>query len=89
MYKKIANANHEEVAGMTSRSTSRHGLSDGMAREKRIRNRAAKREEARLDLQERADELPLPADYEACGDCGYDHSYEPVEAHTAHGGVTH
>lgn len=57
IYKKIANANYEEVACMTSRGTSRHGLSDGMAREKRIRNRAAKKEEARRDIEERAEEM--------------------------------
>jgi len=27
---------------------------------------------------------PLPSDYEACGDCGFDHSYEPAEAHEWH-----
>ena len=26
----------------------------------------------------------LPSDYEACGDCGYDHSYEQNEARMAH-----
>jgi hypothetical protein len=89
MYKKIANAKHEEVACMTSRHTSRHGLSEGLAREKKLRNRAAKREEARLDLQERADELPLPDDYESCGACGYDHSYEQDEAFRAHSATLH
>jgi hypothetical protein len=24
------------------------------------------------------------SDYESCGECGYDHSYEPEEAETAH-----
>lgn len=26
----------------------------------------------------------LPADYEECGECGFDHSYEPQEAFEAH-----
>jgi len=26
----------------------------------------------------------LPNDYESCGECGYDHSYEYEEAHTIH-----
>ena len=26
----------------------------------------------------------LPSDYETCGDCGYDHEYEPAEAVRAH-----
>jgi len=26
----------------------------------------------------------VPADYEACGTCGYDHEYEPAEAQAAH-----
>ena len=26
----------------------------------------------------------LPVDYEVCGECHYDHSYEPEEAHRAH-----
>ena len=27
---------------------------------------------------------PLPADYELCGQCGFDHSYEYPQAHTWH-----
>jgi hypothetical protein len=46
-WKKIANDNHEEVAAYTTRSFSRHGLSRGLAREKRLRNRRAKRIDAR------------------------------------------
>lgn len=34
------------------------------------------------------EESPLPGDYESCGDCGYDHSYEQEEAVRAHGGGT-
>jgi hypothetical protein len=26
----------------------------------------------------------LPSDYEACGDCGFDHDYEPSESTTWH-----
>lgn len=26
----------------------------------------------------------LPSDYESCGDCGYDHSYEYEEAYKVH-----
>lgn len=26
----------------------------------------------------------MPADYEQCGDCGFDHSYEYGHAHVAH-----
>jgi len=26
----------------------------------------------------------LPSDYEACGECGFDHAYEPAEAMQAH-----
>lgn len=29
-------------------------------------------------------EQVLPADYEECGECGYDHEYEPEEARVAH-----
>lgn len=29
-------------------------------------------------------EAPLPADYEACGQCGFDHAYEHQEAHAWH-----
>jgi hypothetical protein len=28
--------------------------------------------------------LPLPEDYEPCGECGYDHAYEYTEAWKAH-----
>lgn len=28
--------------------------------------------------------MTLPIDYESCGECGYDHSYEPEEAFRAH-----
>lgn len=45
---KFANENHEEGACMTSRHTSKHGLKKGRIKEKRYRNRAAKREEAEL-----------------------------------------
>jgi hypothetical protein len=54
IHRKIANAGYEEVACMTSRSTSRHGLSKGLAREKRIRNRIAKRAEARIAWKDAA-----------------------------------
>jgi hypothetical protein len=107
-HKKVANENHEETARLTTRSVSRHGLSEGVAREKRIRNRAAKRHVERLAIEEQVEllddnivefgapprplvevDIPLPDDYEACGDCGYDHVYEPVESTIAHGGATH
>lgn len=29
----------------------------------------------------------MPVDYEECGECGYDHSYEPHEAREAHGAL--
>ena len=32
----------------------------------------------------RAERLRQPADYEACGDCGFDHSYEYEQAHAWH-----
>jgi hypothetical protein len=50
LYKKIANRKFEPVASMTTRSASRHGLGRGLAKEKRYRNRQAKREEARIDF---------------------------------------
>lgn len=28
--------------------------------------------------------LCVPADYEQCSDCGFDHEYDPVEAARAH-----
>jgi len=31
---------------------------------------------------------PVPADYEACGECGFDHSYEQTEALAAHSKLT-
>jgi len=50
--------------------------------------------QAALILKKAADELEdielgesLPEDYSTCGDCGYDHSYEPIESskwHLAH-----
>ncbi|MGO8992052.1 MAG: hypothetical protein ACLQVI_01900 [Polyangiaceae bacterium] len=46
-YRKIANANHEEIACATTRSTSRHGVSPSRLRTKRAYNRAAKRLDAR------------------------------------------
>ena len=33
-------------------------------------------------------EVPLPADYEACGTCGFDHAYEQAEALAAHSKLT-
>jgi hypothetical protein len=45
-WKKIANANHEGEASVTSRHVSKHGLGAG-ARIKRVRNRAAKKADAR------------------------------------------
>lgn len=33
-------------------------------------------------------EVPLPADYEACGQCGFDHAYEHAEALAAHSKLT-
>jgi hypothetical protein len=34
-------------------------------------------------------DLPAkPADYEACGECGFDHAYEPSEALAAHSKLT-
>lgn len=53
-WKKIANAEHEEEAAATTRHFSRHGLSKRARRVKRIRNRAAKRAEARIVLKEMA-----------------------------------
>lgn len=44
-HKKIANAGHEEAAEMTTRHYGRHGLPRGLRREKKVRNRAAKRED--------------------------------------------
>ena len=29
----------------------------------------------------------LPADYESCGECGYDHEYEQVEAYAYHSAI--
>ena len=48
--KKIANRGHEEAASLTTRHTSRHGLSKGRAEAKRILNRIAKRCESRIDF---------------------------------------
>ena len=28
--------------------------------------------------------MSLPVDYESCGDCGFDHEYEPTDAHAWH-----
>jgi hypothetical protein len=46
-HKHIANAGHEEVTRYTTRTFSRHGVSAGLKREARLRNRAAKRIDAR------------------------------------------
>lgn len=37
-----------------------------------------------VDLQEMEELLSVPHDYEPCGDCGYDHSYEQQEAYNWH-----
>jgi len=50
--KKIANENHEEVTRMTTRSSSKHGLSKVLSRGKRIRNRAAKRKEEKIAFED-------------------------------------
>lgn len=31
----------------------------------------------------------VPSDYEACGECGYDHEYEYTEAHRWHSDPAH
>lgn len=49
LYKKIANANHENIANDSTRTVSKHGLGR-RARLKRIANRRAKRIEARAIL---------------------------------------
>lgn len=49
---KYANEGHEDITVATTRSVSRHGLSKGQRREKKVRNRAAKRFEARMALAE-------------------------------------
>lgn len=49
---KLANENHDEIASMTSRGTSKHGVSKGVLREKRIRNRRAKREEEEIAYED-------------------------------------
>lgn len=51
-YRRIANANHEHLGRATTHSTSRHGPGRVMQKCKRRINRAAKRLEARRDLQE-------------------------------------
>lgn len=33
------------------------------------------------------DEDDSPEDYERCGECGYDHAYEPQESQKAHEGL--
>jgi hypothetical protein len=48
-----------------------------------------KREEAKRILdggmwEEREGHPTPPADYEACGYCGFDHDYEPAQAHKWH-----
>lgn len=53
-YKKIANSNYDEIGSNTTRSTSRHGLSPCLRREKRRRNRVAKREEERIHFEDQA-----------------------------------
>ena len=35
-----------------------------------------------VECLKKADDLP--EDYEPCGDCGFDHSYEPYEADQVH-----
>lgn len=49
---KLANENHDEIARMTSRGTSKHGVKKGVLREKRIRNRAAKREAEKIAFED-------------------------------------
>lgn len=49
--KKIANAKYEEEASLTTRCFGRRGIGRTNRRIKRVRNRAAKRAEARLDFE--------------------------------------
>lgn len=51
-YKKIANAKHEDIGAYTTRSTTRHGMSRVLRREKRRRNRTAKRVETRIHFSD-------------------------------------
>lgn len=55
MHKKIANRGFEEAASHTTRSFSRHGLSRRARIEKHLRNRIAKRAEARMELALQSD----------------------------------
>lgn len=54
-YRRIANEGHEEEAVASTRSHSRHGLSNVARKAKRSRNRAATRSEARMALAEQLD----------------------------------
>ncbi len=53
-HKKIANAHYEDAGSNTTRSCSRHGLSKGAVKMKKIVNRRAKRVEARFDIADQA-----------------------------------
>lgn len=39
-----------------------------------------------IDIQDDYRITGLPKDYAPCGECGYDHTYEPEEAREAHSG---
>lgn len=56
-YKKIANANFEEVTRYTSRDVGGRPLSNGLRTDKRARNRAAKREESRIIIKEALEDV--------------------------------
>lgn len=58
-YKKIANANYDEIGSSTSRSVSPHGLGPTLRREKRRCNRAAKRKEARFHFEDQCNTCDL------------------------------
>lgn len=53
-YKKIANSNYDEIGSLATPRASRHGLSSWQRREKRRRNRVAKREEERIHFEDQA-----------------------------------
>lgn len=59
-HKHIANEGYEDVARLTTRTANRHGVSPGLKREARLRNRAAKRADARWHVASQ-DSLPKAA----------------------------
>jgi len=65
---KIANKFHAEIASLTSRGTSKHGLKKGLIRDRRALNRRAKRCDSALHFASQEARNPSPSRQETRSD---------------------